>query len=290
VRCVVAVALVAACGRIGFDARDGGDDGSGATSDACVLGPFSAPQELVELDSAMNETGVWIADDRLEIAFISDRSGVPQLYHATRALPSGPFGAPTVIDVGTSMVDDPVMTQDRLTLYVASGSPQQLYRATRTTTAAAFPALAEVTELSGGSFSAGPSLTLDQRTIVFSSVRAPATSEDLFIAHRANPTDPFDPPARIAELATSKIECCPSVLRDGDELAFASDASGAKHIMAASAVGGVFGAPASLGLAAATGDEGGPTLTSDGRTIVFASSRAGGTGGYDLYVADRACL
>jgi hypothetical protein len=71
-----------------------------------------------------------------------------------------------------------------------------------------------------------------------------------------------------------------------------SDASGTQRISQSVRVGGVYQAPTILDpvLAGVTGNgEVDPTITRDGTTIVFVSNRAGGLGGYDVYIAERSC-
>jgi hypothetical protein len=46
--------------------------------------PFGAPVELAELNTAAGETDPWISDDLRYIVFASDRSGVWELYEASR--------------------------------------------------------------------------------------------------------------------------------------------------------------------------------------------------------------
>lgn len=68
----------------------------------------------------------------------------------------------------------------------------------------------------------------------------------------------------------------------GDRIAFASDRSGAGHVLVWNRVGGL---GTYIGLDGDTVDTE-PSLSSNGRWLAFASNRSGGAGGWDVYLYD----
>jgi hypothetical protein len=70
-----------------------------------------------------------------------------------------------------------------------------------------------------------PTLTGDLLDLYFTSNRGD-TGADVWLAHRAAPTGPFDPPARVAEVSTELYETSPAISLDGLSLYFGSDRPG----------------------------------------------------------------
>jgi hypothetical protein len=294
VRFVWAVVLVAACGRFRFDplfdASDG--DGGDATTPCTTFGPFGAPRALNELNSTTVDWGGFISVDKRELWFASDRSTGTLIYRTQRASLGDPFDPPTLVDVGIAVaVDDPFLSDDGLVLWFDSGALATPYTETRSTPATAFGAPQPVNELDSVASDAAPSITSDELTVVFDSSRS--GNPDLYIATRSTPTAAFDPPQPIASLDTFGNETSPSISGDGNTLVFVSDRleQGVPRIVESFRVGGAFqplhlldpmlGVPGSV--------EADPTLSRDGTTIVYSSTRAGGLGSYDLFLAERPC-
>lgn len=111
---------------------------------------------------------------------------------------------------------------------------------------------------------------------------------DIWISHKtaqgwseATPA-PFNSPGRDFD---------PAFSADGRYVYFCSDRPGGfggDDIYRVEAKGDGFGEPENLGATVnSAGNEFAPMLSPDGRTLLFASNRAGGKGGYDLYVARK---
>lgn len=244
----------------------------------------------------MDDWGAWISNDKLDLYFGSSRSGSFLIYHAARAATGDLFGAPQVLAnlVASGNADDPFMTDDGLQLFFENsattlGKDQQLFVAIRTTTSVEFAngqILANVNDAATSDSAA--SLTSDALTMVFNSMRS--GNSDLYITTRPTATSAFGAPVALS-IDTPGFECCSSLAGDGSSMILVSDASGTNRIERTVRGGADYLAPAIFdpGLAGATGDEVDPTLTRDGTTIVFGSNRAGGAGGYDIYLAERSC-
>jgi Tol biopolymer transport system component len=96
-------------------------------------------------------------------------------------------------------------------------------------------------------------------------------------------------PARIDELSTSSDEHNPFIASDLRTLYFGRGPSNSRELLVAyrDGPGASFGPPTTVVSLASTSDEGRVTLTADQLTAVFASTRAGGAGGNDLWLATR---
>jgi hypothetical protein len=284
---IAVIALAAGC-RLHFDDLS---DASAGDGDA-ALGPWGAPRALTELNGPnTDEFGPWLSDDRLELYFSSNLSGISRrLYRARRSAVSDPFGAPTEILVGmTSNATDPFVTDDGLSLYYSdnAGVSEAVYVATRATTVGDFSNPQVVSELDyPTSNDDGPALSSDELTIVFHSQRL--GDADLFISTRPSKTSTWSPPMLLDGVSSPmKIDCCGWLSGDASALWFASDTgSNRTRLYIAQRIGAGFGSPALLDSMLDTGgDNIDPTLTRDQRTIVFAASLGGAP--YDLYIADR---
>jgi hypothetical protein len=87
----------------------------------------------------------------------------------------------------------------------------------------------EITELSDPDGADDPSLTADLLEIYFGSRRSGSMGgieEDIWMAKRLSPTDPFGTPTNVADLNTSSVETTPKVTPDGLKIFFASNRSG----------------------------------------------------------------
>lgn len=81
---------------------------------ASIAAPFGAPRQLAALATGANEGGPMLALGGTSIVFFSDRAGGNDLYLATRATPSSPFGPPQVLAELSTAGDesDPWISED----------------------------------------------------------------------------------------------------------------------------------------------------------------------------------
>ena len=205
---------------------------------------FGTPTIETSVSSGSAETRVSFTADGLLAALGSSRTGTEggiDIFLATRASTSTPFGvfsnALLTSVNGSDNQHDPFLSSDGLRLYFApTTNGQHLEVSTRATQATAFGP--PTTLIDGDQTDADPSLSQDERVIVFSSRRTGSEGADLWFATRSTPSDSFGTAVRLASIVNS------------------------------------------------SSDDGDPTLSADGCTLYFSSNRAGGTGDFDLHVAD----
>ena len=136
-----------------------------------------------------------------------------------------------------------------------------------------------------------PHLSADGRSLYFYSERAGGAGlRDLYVATRSSGNGPFDSIAALTSLNGAQLDYLPWL--DPDELTihFASGPAGSGDIFRATRAtrGDAFAAPELVAELSSSSDEGGITLSWDGREAIFSSNRPGGPGARDLYRATRA--
>jgi len=125
---------------------------------------------------------------------------------------------------------------------------------------------------------------------------------DIWISTRKSINDPWGPPTNLGATVNSQyVEAYPSLSSDGLTLYFSDMYSGTPR---PSGLGGAdiwmttrasrsdpWTTPVNVGAPInSTANEISPTISGDGLTLVFASSRAGGSGTYDLWMSTRASV
>ena len=140
---------------------------------------------------------------------------------------------------------------------------------------------------------AQPHLSPDGLSLWFQSNRL-GNETDLFVSRRASTEDPFGPPERLAEPSDSVSYCVsPSLTRDELLLTFSSsEGEETKHmdvwICSRTTVDEQFGKPVNLGPAVnSNGTDLSPSISSDGLSLVFASSGRKAQGRYALFESTR---
>jgi Tol biopolymer transport system component len=205
---------------------------------------------------------------------------------------TAPFQRPNPItSLNTNENDElwPRLTPDELTMVLATRrlpSPFGIYVARRSVTDAGWspPDYIATVAASPVAFDTDPMLSADGRALYFASDRR--GTHDLFVSTRSGAT--FGPPEPITRLNESTVaEFQPFLTFDGTELWFSREISGKARIMRAPVVDGGFGDPSIVPELMSGGNDWLPTLSADGLTIYFSSTRAGGSGDYDIWVAKR---
>lgn len=207
--------------------------------------PFGVPVLAAELNSAGAETRVSFTTNRLIAAIGSNRAGGEggvDVWITTRATAADAWATPdrTGLDMVNDTNDqhDPFLSGDGLRLYYApTNGGQHIVVSSRATVSGNFGA--PVTLINSGVGDADPTLSPDERVMVYAS----------------------NAPANV-----------------GGELWYVTRASSS----------GTFGTPAQLTGVSTTSSEGDPSLSADGCHLYFSSTRPGGLGDYDLYVAEIA--
>jgi Tol biopolymer transport system component len=144
----------------------------------------------------------------------------------------------------------------------------------------------------------GPSLSSDGLSLVFCSDRD--GHFDLMMSSRASPTAPWGPPVNLTSVNTPGDEAFPSLSADGLSLFFADQFSiastrpgnmGQADIWVSTRANpqAPWQPPVNLGPAVNSAFfESSPTISNDGRTLVFCSLDRPGHGGADLWMSTRA--
>jgi Tol biopolymer transport system component len=179
---------------------------------------------------------------------------------------------------------------DGLTLYFTSDrtGASRLYRSTRSSTTAAFGAPLPVNELATISLS-GPALSADGGELFYSD-----WAESTVIRATYSPANGFVPDGSVAALDFGFANAGPSLSGDGRTIYYQHKegliAPFDIYVAHRSDPGGAFDTAVALAeLDMPDADTGNPEISKDERTIVFSSNRPGGSGGYDLYLANRSC-
>ena len=139
-----------------------------------------------------------------------------------------------------------------------------------------------------------PSFTEDRLELYFESNRAGgAGSTDLYVSTRSSTTDPWGPPRELTELNTPVRDNGPGVSGDGLTLWFSSARPGGQGgsdiwVSTRPSRASAWRSPDPVVEINSSENDQLPSVTDDGLTILFSSTRAGGVRGFDIYVARRA--
>jgi hypothetical protein len=161
--------------------RSGGAGGADifVTTRTASAGPWQTPGRIAELATQYNDYGATTDEPQLRMIFNSDRFGPDyDLFETTRASVSDPWGAPVMLSVLSSPVDEinPFLSTDGLTVYFSSNrlatEGHELYVATRSSTTAPFGSPVRINELGTPQNDVDPWVSQDGRTMFFASDRS----------------------------------------------------------------------------------------------------------------------
>lgn len=298
-RSIGVVAVLAACGRLGFDPssttdgaldRDGGID---APPDAPPpTGMFGTPMPLPGINSAAADDDPTLTGDLLEIIFDSKRPGgvgAGDLWSARRMAIDQPWSMPTNIGELNTTADDttPDLSRDGLALYFAttradSVGVKDIYVSRRPDRDAPWGPLTRIGEVSSTSDEAGPAISFDERSLYLASDRG--GNDDLYESTFNAGSGRWSPATRVDELATGAVEGEPWVSPDQLYIVFASTRTGSQGIDLWHArrvsTADPFDPPTRIDELCTAGAEADPWLSPDQRTIVFMRDD-------DIYFATR---
>ncbi|MBL0219945.1 MAG: PD40 domain-containing protein [Myxococcales bacterium] len=214
-RSVALIAMLGACGRIGFSDRTGGEVMPDATPDAgdrCAaeqvdLGPFGTPTLISAASAtASSEDDPEPSDDGLELFFASDRAGglgSADLYVLTRATPQAPWSAPVLVTAlnSPSYENTPELSEDGLTMWLVSSRPggvggEDIWVSTRATRSAGWTPPINVTELNSTQLDRGPTVFAGGLAMWLHSDRQPP--QGFYETSRASTSAPWSTPTRTA--------------------------------------------------------------------------------------------
>lgn len=143
-----------------------------------------------------------------------------------------------------------------------------------------------------------PSISADGLTIYFCSDRGEGEGDwDIWMSTRETTSDPrvaWGAPVNLGPpINSSAADCTPHISADGLRLYFQSTrgggyGSGDIYVAVRASTSAAFGEPDNLGSGVnSSANEDAPSVSPDGLTLYFHSSRSGGLGGPDLYMATR---
>jgi hypothetical protein len=302
----VALLLLGACGRVGFDAaRDQGDGGTDArdgdaVSDVvgdsqtaiCHTGTWGTPTVIASTVTSSEEADPWISPDELTLYFDSNRSPSMgrAIWIAVRGAKGEAFGNPArVIELDNAADDyDAALNSDLTQIWFGSlrSGTRQLHTAVRPDSASPFmaPGLVSIT---GDSVvpQLSPSISPDGLELYY--------GRDLEVAY-ASRTDTlldFTFVRELDELNASATDGNPTISADGLELFFDSYRNGPPAIFTAtradtaSMFSGLTELPELVAVPNTMGG-GSPDLSADGRTLYYWINVGGQL---DLYTSTRSC-
>lgn len=203
---------------------------------------------------------------------------------------STPFGAPVLVPGidPARHASSPHLTPDELVVYFTSADPDvsaQVYRATRTRRDEPFGPAEPVPGINSTSNDNDPTISSDGLTLVFHTGRE--GNQNVWWAKRADPKSEFGPPVPVPGIASPDYDGQGFFHVATNELWFVSTRNGTFDLFRAKQVGDGFDPPVPITELNTPQDEFLPFLSADGLTIYFSSTREGGKGGQDLYIATR---
>ena len=207
------------------------------------------------------------------------------------------YSVPTEESVLSSPAsDDGVsLTGDQLEIYIHSSrignvGKTDIWVSTRASTADPWGPMSNIAELNTGDHERVPSVSFDGLRLYFQSDRTPATTdEDTFISTRALRSDPWGTPVRVTELSGPDQD--KRVVETADGLALVRWVSlQAFQVHTRAVIGDAWALADTLSELGAPIQQVHPMLANGGLAIFYSSNQAGGAGGTDIYMADRASL
>lgn len=286
---IASLLLLGACARGGFEPAASADR--------------SSADRLVGLDRPRSErspgdiASTELAGGDLAFADAPSRETAPKDLAPGAdkpAPPLGSFGVPTKLVALSSAQadDDPSLTEDQLEIYFAShrsGGPgiENIWRSTRGSITAAWAAPQPVAALNSTSQDCTPRVSLDGLTLHFASLRS--GNFEVYVSTRASRTAAWNAPALVPALASSADDYGGSLSQNGLALAFYSARGGDHDLYLAKRTSPTtpWGAPVEVSELSTPSEEGGPQLDPSERVLFFFSTRPGGKGDRDLWMASR---
>ena len=257
-------------------------------------------EEPVNLGPVVNyrerDGGPALSADGQTLIFHSVRPGGQggrDLWMTERNAPGKPFGKPVNLGpaVNSSEIEShPTLSADGRTLIFARGtlSSRDLWMSTRTIPSEPFGHPVRLKTVNSSESDGHPDLSDNGRTLIFTSNRDGI--ESFWIAKRSASGEPFGQPEEL-DLAFDGVVEGPTVSNDGLMLIFGSNRSGGQGnfdlwMSTRLIVDDSFGEPVNLGKDFnSVGFDTQPCLTDDGHSLFFESTRPGGHGAFDLWMA-----
>jgi hypothetical protein len=272
---------------------------------------WAVPTNLdATVNSSFDDFGPAISKTGLSLYFTSNRPGfgATDIWVSQRQRTDAPWGPPTNLGgrVNTAATEGPpALSRDGHLLFFNSDRPgtlgdQDVWVSRRTHVHDDFgwePPVNLGAGVNSASFDAGASLFDDEQgdpALLFLASNRPggAGGFDLYVSELGDEGF-FGPAVLVPELSSAALEQRPSVRFDGLELFLHSNRPGSAGndlwVSTRSDVSDPWSPPVNLGpIVNGVAADQQPYIAADRRTLYFASNRAGGSGGLDLYVTTRA--
>ena len=208
-RALIGVALLAGCGRLGFDERpaDTLDAFDLCAAEREVLGAWSAPRPLTTVNHLTeSEDDPVVSADGLELYFTSPRPpslGQSDVWRSVRASPNEPWGAPQPVpELSTALNENTLeLSFDALTMWLASDRPgtlgnEDMWVVTRPDRSSPWGTPVNVTVLNTPGLERGPSVFLEETALLFHTGRAGGPGgNDFWLATRPDRSSAWSRPA-----------------------------------------------------------------------------------------------
>jgi hypothetical protein len=282
-RGLLSLVLCSACGRIDFDAQP-----DGTTTASCS--PWGNVQSLDALESSANDWAPALSPDGLALVFDSGRGASEDLYISMRTSTTGAFGAPTPIaNLNTANLQE----------FGASWVGTSIYYSWFDASSA-MGGMLVAPYLGNGTFGAaqtapptpGSQISESADGLELFTTRNPAAMV-YYVEHdtRASAGSTWQADTSLMYATPgSDVTGWPSYDEPRNTLYFERTVSGQPTDIVSvtrSDASSAFGPVTVVDtIGTANGD---PEVSKDGTTLVFASSRTGGVGLFDLYMATRVC-
>jgi Tol biopolymer transport system component len=211
------------------------------------------------------------------------------------------FSSPSLLsDVSSTSLDNaPTLSGDELTILFHSTRPgslggRDLWMASRPSTSVSFDTPVNAASLNSTSEEFSPSITASGLEIYFATSRAGGLgSYDIWKSTRPSSIAAFAAPERVANINSGDVDYFPTISSDGLSLYFASDRSGGEGnfdtwIAKRNSTAEEFGAPTVLAATNSGDSEEALAISADGLSLFIQSTRAGGLGSHDVWLATRA--
>ena len=202
---------------------------------ASIAAAFGTPVRATSFSTAGNETKTSITADGLFAVVGSDQGGgaggvdVWETSRATTTAAWAPLTRTHLMMVDTAASDhDPMISADGLRIYAAPSAPgaQHIVVASRASTSANFGA--PVTIINSGANDGDPSVTPDEKIIVFYSGRpSPFTGGNIWYATRSTASAAFGTPLLVPDVNTNSNDGDPHLSPDGCRIYFGRDGGAA---------------------------------------------------------------
>jgi hypothetical protein len=299
----VMLLLHVACGRRGellgaigaLPDGGGGASEAGSDSSASSAPRFTTPVMIMPVSSQFGqESDPTFTGDLLEMIFISDRLGTPDLWVSRRLTASDPWGAPVGLPEvsGPFTEEGPAVSLDGTRLWFATdrdGTPGRIWRSVRASRSASWGAPSPVPELAnlpgGPAKDASPALDAPETTVMFGSNRLGAQAFDVYFAVRAASGMPWGTPQLVPGINGPFDDWDPFVAQGGLVVFFTSTRQGAGDMFwsARQSTAEPFPAPQPLIDLNSPASDSDATLSQDLTYIVFDSTRSGPSKLYEAH-------